>query len=168
MFRNLHFIRYFGPLFDQIKALLDYREAENMENDDKAIPFHKNIIRNFANIEAYLKNDKMKENCLGWITLMEKCNGCLRAELKKDSLSLQRRKEIGKGIKDGIKYLLEIGIEHNDLKPGNILLLDGVPKIIDYGLVEDGSGRKSYQQMGYVRNGSKYKDFYNLCKPSFN
>jgi len=149
---------------NEILFFQDFDIANAMNEDTETMPFHDNIVRNFGNIEIYQKLDTEKKDCLGWITLMEKCNGSLREKLRADTLNLQQRKEIALGIKNGTKYLLQIGIEHNDLKPGNILLLDGVPKIIDFGLVECGSKKISYRQTGYVRTGSKYNDFYSLCK----
>jgi serine/threonine protein kinase len=34
-------------------------------------------------------------------------------------------------ISNGLKYLHEQGVVHHDLKPGNILLKNGEPKIAD-------------------------------------
>jgi len=60
--------------------------------------------------------------------------------------------------------LEKVGIEHYDRKLENFLLLGGIAKICDFGLVFDWTGRKSFRQMGYCRRGSKYRDEYALCK----
>ena len=69
------------------------------------VPIHENIIRNFANIEIYDSGDDEKEDCLGWITVMEKCDGNLREKLKNENPTLKERIKIATGIKSGLKYL---------------------------------------------------------------
>jgi len=44
------------------------------------------------------------------------------------------------------------------------LMVGGIPKIIDFGLVTDETGRSGYHEMGYVRGGSKFRNTYALCK----
>ncbi|CBY15881.1 unnamed protein product [Oikopleura dioica] len=68
-----------------------------------------------------------------------------------------KRKKIGEGILDGFLYLKEIGISHFDQKLENILLVDGIPKIIDFGLIREKTGRSGYREMGYARKGSKFR-----------
>ena len=95
---------------------------------------------------------------------MEKCDGDLQKELKKDKLDLDERKKIATGIEAGFQYLEKIGIEHRDRKLTNFLLIGGEVKICDFGLVQEYSGRRSYRQLGYTRRGSKYKRKTALCK----
>ena len=97
------------------------------------MPKHKNIIKNFVNIELFHKNDLIKEDCIGWITIMEKADEDLRTVLKDEKIGIEKRKKIAEGIFDGLVYLGEIGIYHFDRKLENVLLINGIPKIIDFG-----------------------------------
>ena len=36
--------------------------------------------------------------------------------------------------------------------------MNGVPKIIDFGLVSEKTGRIGYREMGYTRRGSKFQN----------
>ena len=122
------------------------------------MPFHKNVIRNFVNIEFFHRNDEEKEDCLGWITIMERAGENLRTLLKEERINLEERRMIANGILDGFEYLwVKCRIVHKDRKLENIVLVDGVPKIIDFGLVQEDTGRSGYRKMGYTRRGSKYK-----------
>ena len=100
----------------------------------------------------------MQEDCLGWVTIMEKADTDLRTVLKKKNPGMEVRKRIARAIRIGLNYLEEIGIEHSDVKLENFLLQDGVVKIIDFGLVAETSGRIAYRQMGYARKGSKFRN----------
>jgi len=127
------------------------------------VPIHKNIVKNYANIEIFQIDDENEEDCLCWITILQKCETNLRNKLKNENLDLEERKNIAKGLKNGIDYLREVGIRHLDRKLENFLLLGGVVKICDFGLVRELTGRRSYRQMGYCRRGSKYRNRYALC-----
>ena len=127
------------------------------------MPFHENIIKNVANIELFYKADSKQEDCVGWITIMEKADENLRPLLKEDKLDIGQRKKIGNGIVEGRGYLNSVGIFHFDFKLENILLLKGIPKIIDFGIVY-ATRREGYRQMGYARRGSKYRWNNALCK----
>ena len=126
------------------------------------IPYHENVIRNFANLE-------IKENgeCIGWITVMEKCDEDLRKKLKEGTMTLDERKKAAIGVLEGLEYLEKVGIEHEDRKPENVLMKNGVAKWSDFGLIWERSGRRSYRRMGYAREGSKYRNNWSLCKFSF-
>jgi len=92
------------------------------------MPKHENIIKNFVNIELFHKKDFKKEDCIGWITIMEKADEDLRTILKEEKIGIEKRKKIAEGIVDGVVYLDKIGISHFDQKLENILLGDGIPK----------------------------------------
>ena len=124
-----------------------------MRDDALVVPVHENIIRNFANIEIFDSGDEEEEDCLGWISIMEKCDGNLREKLKNGNATLKERKKIATGIKSGLRYLEEVGINHRDKKLANFLLIGDVAKVCDFGLVEEWSGRKSYRKLGYTRRG---------------
>ena len=128
------------------------------------MPFHENIVQNYANVELFQIDDENEKDCLGWITILEKCDGNIRTELKNENLDLEERKKIAKGLKNGFKYLEKVGIYHYDKKLENFLLVGVVVKICDFGLVWEVTGRKSYRQMGYCRRGSKFKEQMALCK----
>ena len=143
----------------------DYEKAVNKDESEKAyqMPKHENVIKNFVNIELFHKKDLKKEDCVGWITIMEKAED-LRTVLKEEKIGIKERKKIADGILDGFVYLKKIGIDHFDRKLENVLLLDGIPKIIDFGLVVEDSGRSGYREMGYARKGSKFRRYASLCK----
>jgi len=128
------------------------------------MPKHENIIKNFVNIELFHKKDLKKEDCIGWITIMEKAEEDLRTVLKKEKIGIEKRKKIAEGILNGFVYLKNIGIGHFDRKLENILLKDGIPKIIDFGLIYEKTGRTGYREMGYARKGSKFRENTALCK----
>ena len=85
-------------------------------------------------------------------------------KLKNGNPSLAERKKIAEGIQAGLKYLDKVGILHLDRKLANFLLIGDVPKVCDFGLVLEWSGRESYRKLGYTRRGSKYGDDEALCK----
>jgi len=85
-------------------------------------------------------------------------------ELKNGNLDLEERKKIAIGLENGFDYLEKVGIWHFDKKLENFLLLGGVAKICDFGLVREVTGRRSYRQMGYCRRGRKYRIGWALCK----
>ena len=128
------------------------------------MPKHENIIKNFVNIELFHKKDLKKEDCIGWITIMEKAEEDLRTVLKNEKIGIEKRKKIAEGILDGLIYLRKIGINHFDQKLENILLMNGIPKIIDFGLICEKTGRIGYREMGYTRKGSKFRSNFALCK----
>ena len=99
---------------------------------------------------------------------MEKADVNLRTMLKANKLTLEERKKIVSGIAAGKEYLIrECAIWHYDRKLENYLLLGGVVKICDFGVVKDRDGKTSYRQLGYSRRGSKYRDYEALCKFNF-
>ena len=125
---------------------------------------HENVVRNYVNIELFHADDQNKEDCLGWISLMEKCDGNLRTELKNEKLTLKERKNIAMGIEAGLNYLNSVGILHRDQKLSNFLLIGDVPKVCDFGHVTESSLRESYRKLGYARKGSKFEKESALCK----
>ena len=148
--------------FSDFEEAAYYKEVSTNENQ---MPIHQNVIRNFVNVEIFFNDDTAGKDCVGWITIMEKCDKVdLRTVLKEERISIQVRKIFAKRILDGFDYLFTRGITHYDRKLENILLKNGQPKIIDYGLVAESTGRSGYRQMGYTRRGSKYKCSAALCK----
>ena len=95
---------------------------------------------------------------------MGKAEEDLRTVLKEEKIGIEERKKIAEGILDGFHYLGEIGIGHYDRKLENILVANGIPKIIDFGLIYEETGRSGYREMGYARKGSKFRNYAALCK----
>ncbi|CBY40045.1 unnamed protein product [Oikopleura dioica] len=156
---SLNFYLQYGKKSRQFLMHVHFEKAEDNNNDNKAVvPIHENVVQNFANIEIFQIDDNNEEDCLGWITILEKCDKNIRNELKNDNLDLEERKKIAIGLKNGFDYLDKVGIMHYDKKLENFLLLGGVAKICDFGLVEERTRRKSYREMGYCRKGSKYRN----------
>ncbi|CBY41896.1 unnamed protein product, partial [Oikopleura dioica] len=146
---------------DKIKwkthLISDFRKAtdENRINDsliDKIVPIHENVIQNFVNVEIY---EEEEEDCLGWLTVMEKCEKMnLREKLKEEVLDLRERKKIAIGIQAGFRYLESVKIFNSDRKLSNFLLIGDVAKICDFGLVT--SIGEGFRKLGYTRRGAKY------------
>ena len=148
---------------------LDFKRAVEGEksNEEHLMPIHENIIRNYVNVEIFCNEDGDRKDCLGWITILEKADEDLRTVLKEERIGLEERKKIWEGMYNGAVYLVKVGISHYDQKLENVLLLGGIPKLIDFGLVYLDSGfrgRSGYKKMGYARMGSKYEWLNALCK----
>ena len=97
---------------------------------------------------------------------MDFCKTDLRKLLKEQNggPTFEERKQIALGVKNGYDFLVNIGIIHSDMKPDNVLMNDGIPKLTDFGLIMEISGRESYRKMGFARRGSKFRNWYHLCK----
>jgi len=97
---------------------------------------------------------------------MELCKTDLRKFLKNENgkISFDERKTIAIGVKKGEEYLQSVGISHMDMKPDNVLMKNGIPRLTDFGLIREMSGRESYRKMGYARRGSKFRNSLLLCK----
>lgn len=53
------------------------------------------------------------------------------------TLSAEELLRLGRGLAEALRSLHEIGVVHRDLKPGNVLLVDGDPVLIDFGIAHD-------------------------------
>ena len=84
---------------------------------------HSNLIQSFP-----------IEFPLGSAILMELGQETLDDKIKSGSLSFQQTMEIMLQILRAVAFLHSIGISHNDLKPDNIIFVDGVPKLFDFNL----------------------------------
>ena len=69
-------------IFSDFVAAVDEEESGN----ENQIPKHVNVIKNFVNVELFHKKDKNQEDCLGWITIMEKAGKDLRKILKEEKI----------------------------------------------------------------------------------
>ena len=67
--------------------------------------------------------------------VMERLDGeTLAAALSRGPLDEARARELGAAIADGVAAAHAQGIVHRDLKPGNVVLVAGAPKIVDFGI----------------------------------
>jgi serine/threonine protein kinase len=152
IFHKLLFLTFF----------LDFEIAKNNKVDDSSvIPHHENVIAHFANCEIIQDGE-----VVGWITIMELCETDLRKLLKNKNgnPTFEERKNIAIGVRNGNKYLASVEIYHRDMKPENVLIKYGIPKLTDFGLIVEESGKESYRKMGYARRGSKFRNTYLLRK----
>lgn len=67
--------------------------------------------------------------------LMELCESSLEDEIKiNDGLNLSQFKNLVLCFMNGFKFIRQFNVVHGDIKPGNILILDGKFKLADFGL----------------------------------
>ena len=71
---------------------------------------------------------------LGPAVLLELGQETLDSKIKSGNLSFEQIIEIMRQILSAVKFLHSISISHNDLKPDNILFVDGVPKLFDFNI----------------------------------
>jgi len=143
---------------------IGFRKSTEDDNSEDTIPTHPNVVKNIANIELFYTHDEDYEDCLGWITLMEKGEHNLHYLLREEKLTIEDRRLYAIELRKGLQYLFDIGLEHNDQKLENIVLFGKTPKWIDFGVMHDHTGNESYRRMGYVRRGSKFRHFQALGK----
>lgn len=100
-------------------------------------------IQNEINIFGHLGQNPQHPNLiqsfpidfpLGPALLLEFGQETLDDKIKSGTLTFQQTMEIIRQIWNAIAFLHSIGISHNDLKPNNVIFVDGVPKLIDFGL----------------------------------
>jgi serine/threonine protein kinase len=63
----------------------------------------------------------------------------LRAELNHGRLHIDRVLEVGLALTEALGHLHENGLVHRDVKPSNVIFVNGRPKLADIGLVTDAS-----------------------------
>jgi tetratricopeptide (TPR) repeat protein len=67
----------------------------------------------------------------------------LRADLEKGRLPAARVLEIGLALSEALSHLHSNGLVHRDVKPSNVIFVNGRPKLADIGLVTDTSDQCS-------------------------
>src|SRR5205807_3953952 len=63
----------------------------------------------------------------------------LRADLEHGRLPVERVLEIGLALTEALGHLHGHGLVHRDVKPSNVIFVNGKPKLADIGLVTDAS-----------------------------
>ena len=133
----------------------------------RILPKHPNIIDSFS-IEFPIGPAILLE--IGEITLES------ILKLKNKKLSFEEKINIFKQILSAVQFLHSNRIIHQDIKPANILFVDGIPKLCDFGLSYDLSvegrrhrdaGTRQYLNTSRIgKNNSQnpfYKDIYACC-----
>jgi serine/threonine protein kinase len=67
----------------------------------------------------------------------------LRADLAKGRLAAAKVLEIGLALSEALSHLHSHGLVHRDVKPSNVIFVNGRPKLADIGLVTDASDQCS-------------------------
>ena len=67
----------------------------------------------------------------------------LRADLERGRLPASRVLEIGLALSEALSHLHTNGLVHRDVKPSNVIFVNGRPKLADIGLVTDASDQCS-------------------------
>jgi serine/threonine protein kinase len=67
----------------------------------------------------------------------------LRADLNKGRLPAAQALEVGLALTEALSHLHENGLVHRDVKPSNVIFVNGRPKLADIGLVTDASDTRS-------------------------
>jgi serine/threonine protein kinase len=67
----------------------------------------------------------------------------LRADLERGRLPASRVLEIGLALSEALSHLHANGLVHRDVKPSNVIFVNGRPKLADIGLVTDASDQCS-------------------------
>ena len=67
----------------------------------------------------------------------------LRADLEKGRLPAAKVLEIGLALSEALSHLHSNGLVHRDVKPSNVIFVNGRPKLADIGLVTDASDQCS-------------------------
>jgi tetratricopeptide (TPR) repeat protein len=67
----------------------------------------------------------------------------LRADLQHGRLSAERVLEIGLALTEALGHLHQNGLVHRDVKPSNVIFVNGRPKLADIGLLTDASDSRS-------------------------
>ena len=100
-------------------------------------------IQNEVNIFSLLSQNPQHQNLicsfpiefpLGPAIFLELGQETLDDKIKSEFLSFQQTIELMRQILSAVAFLHSIGISHHDLKPNNIIFVNGVQKLFDFGL----------------------------------
>lgn len=92
------------------------------------------LRQNYKHQSVLYPSSIMIEFPLGPAILMELGQSTLEEKIKSNTLTFEQTMEIILQILSAVRFLHSIRISHHDLKPDNILFVDGVIKLFDFGL----------------------------------
>jgi serine/threonine protein kinase len=110
---------YVMELADGLNAECEVRNAESEEAGAQTTPHSA-----FATLHSYAPHT-------------------LRADLERGRLPASRVLEIGLALSEALSHLHANGLVHRDVKPSNVIFVNGRPKLADIGLVTDASDQCS-------------------------
>ena len=93
--------------------------------------------------ESHDTKGQSKNANRGLLDFENYCPHTLRAELGQGRLPPARVLEIGLALTEALHHLHRSGLVHRDVKPSNVIFVNGSPKLADIGLVTDASDRCS-------------------------
>lgn len=110
---------------------------------------------------------------LGPAVILEIAQETLEDKIKSHSLTFQQKIQVFIAILSAVQFLHDHNIFHCDIKPGNIMFFDGVPKLVDFGLayIKDNLSMISHTQhrkgtTGYIppkHIDERTQDIYACC-----
>ena len=100
--------------------------------DVRRLTFQESEVRN---LKSEIKSEPPHVGCYTAHTL--------RAELEHGRIPASRVLEIGLALSEALSHLHSNGLVHRDVKPSNVIFVNGRPKLADIGLVTDASDQCS-------------------------
>ena len=113
---------YVMELADQVSGAADVRKLTSRESEVR-------------NLKSEIKFESPDVGCYSPHTL--------RADLEHGRLPASRVLEIGLALTEALAHLHQCGLVHRDVKPSNVIFVNGRPKLADIGLVTDASDQCS-------------------------
>jgi serine/threonine protein kinase len=112
--------------------VMELADSIPVSDDVKSLAFQESEIRN-------LKFEiKSEPPCVGSYVAHT-----LRADLEKGRLPAEKALEIGLALSEALSHLHSHSLVHRDVKPSNVIFVNGRPKLADIGLVTDASDQCS-------------------------
>ena len=105
-----------------------YQKLQNEIAILKSLPAHPNVVKVFTVLQTVHNVYIVTEHC----------------ERKLSKNDNNNMVSVTLGLIDGLRHLYNHNVVHRDLKPDNVLMKNGVPKIIDLGFATTVSGPSEY------------------------
>lgn len=91
-------------------------------------------LRKHPHIVEYIGTDRIENH--GKVIIMELCSMSLNSQIERDGSRLDDVMIVNLvgGLSEAIKFLVKKKLVHRDIKPDNILFLNGCYKLADFGM----------------------------------